>query len=63
MTSKTSGFLAIIYFLMVLPMMAQEKDSTLISDMSEKNPMVKDTIIDTLALDMQNIEQMDRMDG
>lgn len=63
MISKANSFLTIFSFLIMLPMMGQEKDSTATSDISEKAVIVKDTITDTLALDMQNVEQMDLMDA
>ena len=43
--------------------MAQEKDSTAISEISQNTIMVKDTITDTLSINMRNVEQMDQMDA
>lgn len=64
MISKTNSFLSLLLFLMVLPLVvAQEKDSTSISVLNENTAIVKDTISDTLNLDMQNVEQMDQMDA
>lgn len=63
MTSKANIFLAIFSFLMVLPTIAQVKDTIANSEVPENTTMVKDTVADSLALDMRNAERMDQMDS
>ncbi len=60
MTSKTISFLFVIFLFMAPSIAAQERDTTAIS---QKAIEVKDTISDTLVLEMQNVERMDQMDA
>ncbi len=64
MIPRITGLL-ILLSLLLLPFRtrAQKKDSLNKSQISGKDQMAKDTISDTLDLDMQNVEQMDLMDS
>ena len=64
MIPKITG-LFVLLSLMLLPFhaRAQKKDSLNVLQVSGKDQTVKDTISDTLDLDMQNVEQMDLMDS
>ncbi|MBM1105239.1 LysM peptidoglycan-binding domain-containing protein [Aurantibacter crassamenti] len=64
MVSRAKIFFVLFSFLISFSsLLAQEKDSTATTVLSEKLIAVKDTISDTLDIDMQNVEQMDQMDA
>ncbi|MEO9893543.1 LysM peptidoglycan-binding domain-containing protein [Aurantibacter sp.] len=63
MVSKTKGLLVLFTFLLLCSGIYAQEQDTISTDLSEKLIVVKDTIVDTLAIDMQNVEQMDLMDA